>query len=107
MRDANMRLSIVDVTHSIIKGGAECLNRGTLFLNRGTQFLNRGTQFLNRGTSKRKNPRWIKEESVFLMSVSIILNNHWYIFGRFISKPRFARFGPFKTELLSAKPSLN
>ena len=100
VRDANMRLSIVDVTHSIIKGGAECLNRGTLFLNRGTQFL-------NRGTSKRKNPRWIKEESVFLMSVSIILNNHWYIFGRFISKPRFARFGPFKTELLSAKPSLN
>ena len=53
--------------------GSESRYSGRVFLNRGSLILHNGRVFLYSGTWKVKYSRWIKGESVYLTSVSIMI----------------------------------
>ena len=74
----SMTLSIVD-TLMVTIGGAGAINGGRSVIYSGTQILNNGRAILYCGTWKIKNPRWIKEQMMFSMTLRIIIDE---LFGR-------------------------
>jgi hypothetical protein len=51
----------------------ECLHTGSSILQNGRVFIQSGRVILNTGMAKRKNPRWIKDESDVLQTLSIMI----------------------------------